>query len=135
MRDSPASVRCAVNSAARSGKKYASTVVAADDAQVCPDGYDGWFGNPIGSVIAGSACDGRMYQYVYFASEHAMTCESNCAACMSANTCAAARSLRRPASTYVDASWFQCPAGVNVPPGYAHLRAIASWSAVRVSEM
>jgi hypothetical protein len=30
----------------------------------CPDGYDGWFGSPIGRVIAGSACDGRMNQSV-----------------------------------------------------------------------
>ena len=25
----------------------------------CADGYDGWFGSAIGSVMAGSACEGR----------------------------------------------------------------------------
>ena len=50
-------------------------------------------GSPIGSVIAESACDGRMNQYANFASKQAI-CASNAAALAYARMREASRSVR-----------------------------------------
>ncbi len=56
MRDSPASMTIASNSARCSGKKALSTSAADEETQLCPEGYDEWLGFPTvaTTVIAGS---------------------------------------------------------------------------------
>ena len=39
-----------------------STPLDPPDTQECADGYDGCGGSPIGRVMSGSACGGRMNQ-------------------------------------------------------------------------
>lgn len=46
MRDSPASVTIASSCAPFSGKNVFNASAADEDAQLCPEGYDGWFGFP-----------------------------------------------------------------------------------------
>src|SRR5690606_1113323 len=116
IRDIPASVTCAVNSAALAGKKSARTSAIADDTHECPDGYDGWLGAPMGSVIPVVACHGRMYQYSYFASQQPISASIPTAP-TSANTCAAARSFMPFSSMNCPASSCQYPTGVYVPFG------------------
>ena len=74
MRDSPASVTMASNCVRCSGKNSLSTAALDDETQLCPEGYDGWLGLPTAAVVvmSGSACQGRMYQYVSFASQQPM---------------------------------------------------------------
>ena len=60
IRDSDASSAIASTRSRSLGKKAPSTPAAAADADEWLDGYEGWFGSPIASVIAGSACVGRM---------------------------------------------------------------------------
>src|SRR5690242_15159566 len=95
MRDSPASVTIAANSALRSGKKLLNTAPADEERQLCPEGYDGWLGLPTAAttVIRGSACHGRMNQYVSLASQHPI-CASNIVAVSKAQTWVASRSVR-----------------------------------------
>jgi hypothetical protein len=51
------------------GNVAINALLAASDTHEWADGYDGCGGKPIGSAINGSACGGRMNQYVYFASK------------------------------------------------------------------
>jgi len=65
MRDSPASITIASNWARCPGKNAPSTAAADDERQLCPDGKEGWLGFPTAAttVIAASACQGRMSQF------------------------------------------------------------------------
>src|SRR3989442_317291 len=84
--------------------------------------------------MAGSACGGRMNQYVSFASQQPIAA-SIMAASSSANTCVASRS-RSPLSTIQPAAvTFQKPEMLLVPAPLAQNRVMATCSAVRVSEM
>src|SRR5919112_659251 len=93
MRDNPASMTIASNSPRFSGKNVLNTSAPDDDTQLCPDGYDGWFGLPTeaSTLMPPSAPHGRMYQYVSFESQQAITA-SNIVALANAYTCVASRS-------------------------------------------
>src|SRR5258707_15868559 len=95
MRDSRASVTIASNCARCSGKNVLKTSAPDDETQLCPEGYDGWLGFPTAAVvvIAGSACHGRINQYVCFASQQPITA-SYIVAPSSAYRCVAAPSDR-----------------------------------------
>src|SRR6266496_4122883 len=93
IRESPAFVMISCKLGRSLGKASISTVMNALVMHEWADGYDGWFGSGIGSVIAGSACEGRMNQYANFASKHAI-CASNVAALAEARIRAASRSVR-----------------------------------------
>src|SRR5260221_13010989 len=95
MRDSPAWVTRGANVARFPGKNVLKTSAPDDETQLCPEGYDGWLGSPTGAVvvIAGSACHGRINQYVCFASQQPITA-SYIVAPSSAYRCVASRSDR-----------------------------------------
>src|SRR6185369_14755040 len=131
-RDSPASSAIAANRSRSAGKVAPSVLANVPDTQAWFDGYDGWFGRPIGVVIAGSACQGRISQYVYFASWQAMLA-SMAAMFDNASACAARRSSRRYCTTRSDACSFQKPAASEAVVA-AQYCAIASCAGVRVSE-
>src|SRR5947199_3288498 len=71
MRDTPACVTMAFKWSRCSGKNVLSTSAPDAERQLWPEGYAGWLGFPTAAttVISGSACHGRMNQYVSFASQ------------------------------------------------------------------
>src|SRR5688572_16981141 len=88
------------------GNASSSTVRYASAMQAWADGYDGWLGRPSGVVIAGSARNGRMSQYAYFASKQAISA-SNTAALAYARMRAASSSLRWCRRMRSVASWLK----------------------------
>src|SRR6266849_6803644 len=86
------------------------------------------------SLMAGSAWGGRMNQYVSFASQQPIAA-SIMAASSSANTWVASRSRSPLASIQPVAMVFQKPEMLLVPAPFAQNKAMATCSAVRVSEM
>src|SRR2546430_9284144 len=110
MRDVPASVTIAPNCLRSLGKKALSTAPADEERQLCPDGYDGWLGLPTAAttVIPGSACHGRMNQYVSFASQQPI-CASNIEAPSNAYRCVACRSDNLCELMPSVATWSQNP--------------------------
>jgi len=132
-RDIAASSACAASCSRSSGKKCPSTVAAAPEKPACPDTYDGKLGSPIGVVIAGSACDGRMSQYAYFASQMAMPV-SIIAVFTTASTWAASPSDRLYQVASSAAVRFQCPGGVYVPAPSPQCFTMSSSRVVRASE-
>src|SRR6185369_2526327 len=76
-----------------SGKNELNIDAPEEETQLCPEGYDGWFGFPTPAVvvIARSAFHGRTNQYVSFASQQPMVA-SSIAALVSAYMCVTCRS-------------------------------------------
>src|SRR4030095_15504919 len=132
-RDIPASAMIASSRSRSLGNASARTVIIALVMHECPDGYDGWFGSPIGSVMAGSACEGRMNQYVSFASQQAI-CASNAAAWAYARMRADSSSVRWAARIISSAMTLRL-AAVNGPAPVFQWTGTASCCAVGVSEI
>src|SRR5206468_7543596 len=136
MRDTPACVTMAFKWSRCSGKNVLSTSAPDAERQLWPEGYAGWLGFPTAgtTVISGSACHGRMNQYVSFASQQPI-CASNIVALGRANRCVASRSERPCWVMPSVATWIQNPAVVGVPTLSAQQAAIPICSVVRVSEI
>src|SRR5881398_3577458 len=129
MSDTPACVTMAFKWSRCSGKNVLSTSAPDAERQLWPDGYDGWLGFPTAAttVIPGSACHGRMNQYVSFASQQPI-CASNIEALSNAYRCVACRSDNLCELMPSVATWSQNPEVVAVPAPCAQTVAIRTCS-------